>query len=555
MQLSISPASSTLSEVVSSYRRAQTFISSSYITTQDGFPEYLRHGEGSINDPYNIETASVISEAGIARTPHAEDVTDPLWDDTFQPRSDVVGRARQGDERTPLLLKKKLSWHHGLQSHNSIPQTGPGLLRRTSTRSFVSARPQYYFQGGNSTYRQTLFNAIAILVGIGMLSEPLAFAYAGWITGTALIILYGFITCYTAKILARIIADDLCLKTYADIACKAFGHRSIVVTGLLFCLELFAVGVVLVTLYADSFHLVVPALTSNQFKLLGLAVIIPTIFLPLSILSYASILGILSTTLIILCITIDGLMKREAPGSMWDPAETHWVVTDTRKIGVSFGLFMASFGGHAVMPSLARDMQDPSQFDHMINWAFGVATALYGIIGAAGYFMFGDSVQEEISKNILETPGYPALLNNVTVWMLVIAPLSKFALNIRPLNLTIEIWLGIDNTAMPPSASRPASPTTKSAAVLETSLRTTSRPLLLIIERSCVTLLAVGVSIMIPEFSTMMAFLGSFSAFVICVIGPISAKVAIERKCSIFDGVLLGMCCIFTVWGTVAAFQ
>ena len=42
-----------------------------------------------------------------------------------------------------------------------------------------------------------LFNAIAILLGIGMLSEPLAFAYAGWIGGTAIIIFYGWITCYT----------------------------------------------------------------------------------------------------------------------------------------------------------------------------------------------------------------------------------------------------------------------------------------------------------------------------------------------------------------------
>ena len=36
-----------------------------------------------------------------------------------------------------------------------------------------------------------------MLVGVGMLSEPLAFAYAGWIGGTTLIVLYGVIACYT----------------------------------------------------------------------------------------------------------------------------------------------------------------------------------------------------------------------------------------------------------------------------------------------------------------------------------------------------------------------
>jgi hypothetical protein len=45
--------------------------------------------------------------------------------------------------------------------------------------------------------RLQLFNAIAVLMGVGMLSEPLAFARAGWIGGTSLLILYGLLTCYT----------------------------------------------------------------------------------------------------------------------------------------------------------------------------------------------------------------------------------------------------------------------------------------------------------------------------------------------------------------------
>jgi vesicular inhibitory amino acid transporter len=48
-----------------------------------------------------------------------------------------------------------------------------------------------------------LFNSIAILLGIGMLSEPLAFAYAGWGMGLVLIIFYGYISCYTCVSAAR----------------------------------------------------------------------------------------------------------------------------------------------------------------------------------------------------------------------------------------------------------------------------------------------------------------------------------------------------------------
>lgn len=42
-----------------------------------------------------------------------------------------------------------------------------------------------------------LFNATAVLVGIGLLSLPLAFAYAGWIGGTIMLLGFGWLTCYT----------------------------------------------------------------------------------------------------------------------------------------------------------------------------------------------------------------------------------------------------------------------------------------------------------------------------------------------------------------------
>jgi solute carrier family 32 (vesicular inhibitory amino acid transporter) len=92
--------------------------------------------------------------------------------------------------------------------------------------------------------------------------------------------------------------------------------------------------------------------------------------MPLSLLSYTSILGIASTAFIVAVVLIDGFSKREAPGSLWDPAQTSFLPSGVRELGVSFGLFMAGFSGHAVIPSLARDMVDPSRFDEMINWAF-----------------------------------------------------------------------------------------------------------------------------------------------------------------------------------------
>lgn len=80
------------------------------------------------------------------------------------------------------------------------------------------------------------------------------------------------------------------------------------------------------------------------------------------------------------------------------------------------------------------------------------------------------------------------------------------------------------------------------------------KSILMVIERSVFAVLTVAVSILFPEFGSMMAFLGSFSAFMLCVIGPVSAKVALAGKCSFTDAGLLVVAVVMAAWGTVAAF-
>jgi len=69
--------------------------------------------------------------------------------------------------------------------------------------------------------------------------------------------------------------------------------------------------------------------------------LIPTVFVPLSLLSYASLLGIASTTLLVVAILIDGLSKFDAPGSLWSPAKTSFSPCNTGELGLAYGLFMA----------------------------------------------------------------------------------------------------------------------------------------------------------------------------------------------------------------------
>lgn len=177
----------------------------------------------------------------------------------------------------------------------------------------------------------------------------------------------------------------------------------------------------------------------------------------------------------------------------------------------------------------------------------------------------------QVSKNLLNTPGYNPYLNQIALWMLVISPLSKFALSTRPvssiysvfilvswlpqLNITLEIMLGLETGLQPTSPEdHPAKPTTLSIHKGSSEPHLTLKRILTVVERVVLTLLSVAVSILVPEFSSVMAFLGSFSAFMLCVIGPVSAKSALAGRWNVLDVLLLIVAAIMAVWGTVAAF-
>lgn len=119
------------------------------------------------------------------------------------------------------------------------------------------------------------------------------------------------------------------------------------------------------------------------------------------------------------------------------------------------------------------------------------------------------------------------------------------------LNATIEILLGLD---VPLAAPEHLSGKPSGLSVSPHGSHIGLKRMLGVAQRIFLTVLSVGVSILVPEFGSMMAFLGSFSAFIICIIGPIGAKIAIEKRCSFFDGLVLAIGIVMAVWGTVVAF-
>jgi vesicular inhibitory amino acid transporter len=131
---------------------------------------------------------------------------------------------------------------------------------------------------GQSTLPQTVFNSVNVLVVIGM--SFLAFS--------------AIATCYTAKLLAKCLDVDSSLITFADLAYVSFGNTARVAVSILFSLELLAACVALVVLFADSMDDLIPGWGIPAWKVICGIILIPLVFLPLRLLSFTSILGVMS---------------------------------------------------------------------------------------------------------------------------------------------------------------------------------------------------------------------------------------------------------------------
>lgn len=192
----------------------------------------------------------------------------------------------------------------------------------------------------------------------------------------------------------------------------------------LFCLELIASGVALVILIGDSLHTIFPDVSKVLLKVIAWLIMTPLTTIAIRYLSYFSLLGIISAMCLVNVMVIDGFAKREMPGSLVDPMETDWLPFQWYNVPMSFGLIMAGFTGkdtnfdtyiilfkrkfflnsffliyligHAVFPSVYRDMQNPKQYPKMVNYTYMLTTVIYFLMAACGYLMFGRSVMQEV---------------------------------------------------------------------------------------------------------------------------------------------------------------
>lgn len=383
---------------------------------------------------------------------------------------------------------------------------------------------------GQSTKPQTIFNSVNVLIGIGLFALPLGLKYSGWYLGIPMLVLFAVGTLFTAELLSKCLDTDPSLISYGDLGYASFGPLGRALISVLFSLDLLGAGVSLFILFGDSLNALFPEVSITSFKLLGFVIICPLSLVPLRVLSNVSLMGITSTLGTIFIIFFCGIWKNTAPGSLHSPCHTNWWPESFKNFCLSIGLLSACWGGHAIFPNLKNDMRHPKAFKSCLKYTYLITSA--ADIGTAvfGFLMFGSGVDNEITKNILGTSGYPKFVYYAISSLMSIIPLAKTPLNSLPIVSLLDTITGINASNDAPineedeqaieSEYEDLTPKNSQLSVANEQNKSTKAGLISCLNKVIVNGLFLATSILYPDFDKILALLGAGLCFVICFILP-----------------------------------
>ena len=409
---------------------------------------------------------------------------------------------------------------------------------------------------GVATVCQSILNGINILLGVGVLSLPYALKVSGWAVGMGLLVLFSLATNYTGKLIGRMMMLSGNIRSFPDMGFAAFGKVGQRLVSWVFFVELFSACGMYLILCGDNLHALLnstwPGVSKTELTLIGAAVMAPTALTSrLSLLSYFSVVGTLSSCFLALSIVaIGALNKNLESGTFLHPAQTE-VVTDAHRAPLAIGLVMVGFAGHACFPSVRCSMAKPSRYNRMLDVSYGVCFLVYAGVAILGYMMYGHDTKEEITLNIVSTKGASHLVRSLATAatvLIVINPITKFGLTMNPVSLMVEEFLlpNLEHSD-------------------EFDSNTTTRPgkkcqhLLSIMIRLVLSSLCVGAAIAVPNFAKVVSFIGAFCSCFVSIVFPVAAYMRLQwNEISLYErflcAFLLVIGCVGSIWGTIAVF-
>ncbi|XP_010452051.1 PREDICTED: vacuolar amino acid transporter 1-like isoform X2 [Camelina sativa] len=373
------------------------------------------------------------------------------------------------------------------------------------------------------SFSQSVLNGTNVLCGLGLITMPYAIKESGWL-GLLILLFFGVITCYTGVLMKRCLESSPGLQTYPDIGQAAFGITGRFIISILLYVELYAACVEYIIMMSDNLSGLFPnislsiasgiSLDSSQiFAILTTILVLPTVWLKdLSLLSYLSVGGVLASILLGLCLfwigVVDGI-GFHATGKVFD----------FYNLPVAIGIFGFGYSGHSVFPNIYSSMKDPSKFPLVLVICFSFCTFLYIAVAICCYTMFGEAVESQFTLN-MPKQFFPS---KVAVWTAVITPMTKYALTITPIVMSLE-------ELIPTAKMRSHGVSILFRAALVTS--------------------TLVVALSVPFFAIVAALIGSFLAMLVALIFPCLCYLSILK--GKLSNTQIGLCVFIILFGLVS---
>lgn len=381
-----------------------------------------------------------------------------------------------------------------------LPPRGPSLKKITEEQ-----KPSKDFHGlpasRQCSYGQAVINGINVLCGVGILSTPYAVKQGGWI-GLSILFIFAILACYTGILLRRCLDSEPGLETYPDIGQAAFGTKGRILVSIILYLELYACCVEYIILESDNLSSLFPnakldlgGLHLNShvlFAVVTTLVVLPTTWLrDLSILSFISVGGVVASILVVVALSWAGLVDQIG-------FQNKGTSLNIPGIPIAIGLYGYCYSGHGIFPNIYTSLKQPNQYPSVLFTCFAICTALFGLVAAMGYTMFGESTLSQFTLNMPQE----LVASKVAVWTTVVNPITKYALTLTPLALSLEELIPANHL---------------------------KSHIYAIIIRTALVVSTLCIALSVPFFGLVMAFIGSLLAMLVTLILPCVCYLSIVK--------------------------
>ncbi|XP_058204591.1 amino acid transporter AVT1C-like [Rhododendron vialii] len=406
-------------------------------------------------------------------------------------------------------------------SHSLLP---PLLSTKASVKKSTKADSHEIPATRQSSYGQAVLNGMNVLCGVGILSTPYAVKEGGWV-GISVLFIFAALSYYTGLLLRYCLDSQPGLETYPDIGQAAFGTVGRLAISIILYAELYACCVEHIILESDNLSALFPNAKLNLgayelnshhlFAVLTAIAVLPTVWLrDLSVLSYISAGGVIASILVVICLFWEGLVDKISF------EQSKGTTLNLTTLPVAIGLYGYCYSGHAVFPNIYTSMEKPSQYPAVLLTSFGICTLMYAGVAVMGYMMFGELTLSQFTLNMPQH----LVASKIAVWTTVVNPFTKYALTMTPVAMSLEELIPSNH--------------------LKSHIYS-------ILIRTALVISTLVVSLTIPFFGLVMAFIGSLLTMLVTLILPCACFMSILRgKITRLQGLL---CILIIAVGVVSA--